>query len=144
MAFLPGSAGVLKTVYRWLKARLMNYWQESRGLASLPIAQASKDIDPAGKGVSASTILRNKQCHALYKKHSLSKNGSHKKHISLSKALNDPTASELRRAHLLASKDKTALITTIILIERELKKLEEQNCNLREKILSFHLPNSTY
>lgn len=87
------------------------------------IAQASKDIDPAGKGVSASTILRNKQCHALYKKHSLSKNGSHKKHISLSKALNDPTASELRRAHLLASKDKTALITTIILIERELKKL---------------------
>ncbi|EOT5620028.1 hypothetical protein ACND65_004375, partial [Escherichia coli] len=60
------------------------------------------------------------------------------------KALNDPTASELRRAHLLASKDKTALITTIILIERELKKLEEQNCNLREKILSFHLPNSTY
>ncbi|BDS42898.1 hypothetical protein MY017_45370 (plasmid) [Escherichia coli] len=31
------------------------------------IAQASKDIDPAGKGVSASTILRNKQCHALYK-----------------------------------------------------------------------------
>ena len=117
---------------------------EKQRISLTTIVQASKGIDPAGKGVSASTILRNKQCHALYKKHSLSKNSSQKKHTSLNKSLNDPTASELRRAHLLASKDKKVLITTIILIERELKNLEEQNCNLREKILSLHLPNSMY
>ncbi|ELS6872120.1 hypothetical protein QPI63_004393, partial [Escherichia coli] len=43
------------------------------------IVLASKSVDPAGKGVSASTILRNRQCHAMYKKHATMSGGSQKK-----------------------------------------------------------------
>jgi len=103
------------------------------------IVQVSKSIDPAGKGVSASTILRNKQCHALYKKHSVLKTGNQKSRFALSAVLDNPSASELRRAYLLAGKSKTTLIATVVLLERELKSREIQNGNLREKILSLLL-----
>ncbi|ECA3873186.1 hypothetical protein YQ86_17710 [Salmonella enterica subsp. enterica] len=105
------------------------------------IVKASKNIDPAGKGVSASTILRNKQCHALYKRHEVPKHGhgNQKSRSVLHAALDDPTASELRRAHLLEGKSKTSLIAAIISLERELKSSEIQNGNLREKILSLLL-----
>ncbi|WP_224223562.1 hypothetical protein [Escherichia coli] len=43
------------------------------------IVLASKSVDPAGKGVSASTILRNRQCHELYKKHATLSGSSQKK-----------------------------------------------------------------
>jgi len=105
------------------------------------IALTSKTVDPAGKGVSASTILRNRQCHALYKKHATLIGSSPKKRTISVSELNDPTASELRRAYLLASKSKTALIAKVILLERELENCEIQNGNLREKILSLQLPN---
>lgn len=105
------------------------------------IVLASKSVDPAGKGVSASTILRNRQCHVLYKKHATLIGGSQKKRTILGSELNDPTASELRRAYLLASKSKIALIAKVILLERELENCEIQNGNLREKILSLQLPH---
>jgi hypothetical protein len=104
------------------------------------IVQASRKIDPAGRGVSASTILRNKQCYALYEKSSVQKKDNQKKSSSLSAVLDDPTASELRRAYLLAGKSKIILIAAIVLLERELKTSETQNSNLREKILSLLLP----
>ncbi|MBU3895399.1 hypothetical protein KH388_22150 [Serratia rubidaea] len=106
------------------------------------IVQVSRNVDPAGKGVSASTILRNQQCHAIYKKHSVSNVGNQKSRSALSMALGEPTASELRRAYLLAAKSKTTLIAMVILLERELKSGEIQNGNLREKILSLLLPDS--
>lgn len=67
--------------------------------------------------------------------------GSQKKRTISGSALNDPTASELRRAYLLANKSKTALIAKVILLERELENCEIQNGNLREKILSLQLPH---
>ncbi|WP_336994274.1 hypothetical protein [Lelliottia amnigena] len=103
------------------------------------IVLASKSVDPTGKGVSASTILRNRQCHAMYKKHATLNGSSRKKRTISDSELNDPTASELRRAYLLASKSKTALIAKVILLERELENCEIQNGNLREKILSLLL-----
>jgi len=103
------------------------------------IVLASKSVDPTGKGVSASTILRNRQCHAMYKKYATLNGSSRKKRTISDSELNDPTASELRRAYLLASKSKTALIAKVILLERELENCEIQNGNLREKILSLQL-----
>lgn len=103
------------------------------------IVLASKSVDPAGKGVSASTILRNRQCHELYKKHATLSGSSQKKSTISVAELNDPTESELRRAYLLASKSKIALIAKVILLERELENCEIQNGNLREKILSLQL-----
>lgn len=105
------------------------------------IVLASKSVDPAGKGVSASTILRNKQCHELYKKHATLSGSSQKKCTILGSELNNPTASELRRAYLLASKSKIALIAKVILLERELENCEIQNGNLRDKLLSLQLPH---
>ncbi|WP_149476862.1 hypothetical protein [Escherichia albertii] len=105
------------------------------------IVLASKSVDPAGKGVSASTILRNRQCHALYKKHATLSDSSQKKRTIPGSELSDPTASELRRAYLLAGKSKTALIAKVILLERVLENCEIQNGNLREKILSLQLPH---
>ena len=104
------------------------------------IVLASKRVDPTGKGVSASTILRNRQCHAIYKKHATLSDSSQKKRTIPGSELNNPTASELRRAYLLASKSKIALIAKVILLERELENCEIQNSNLREKILSLQLP----
>mgnify|MGYP000852562075 CR=1 FL=1 len=54
------------------------------------IVLASKSVDPAGKGVSASTILRNKQCHELYKKHATLSGSSQKKCTILGSELNNP------------------------------------------------------
>lgn len=105
------------------------------------IVLTSKSVDPTGKGVSASTILRNRQCHEMYKKHATLSGSSQKKRTISGSELNDPTASELRRAYLLASKSKTALIAKVILLERELENCEIQNGNLREKILSLQLPH---
>ena len=103
------------------------------------IVLASKRLDPTGKGVSASTILRNRQCHAMYKKHATLSASSQKKRTISGSELNNPTASELRRAYLLASKSKTALIVKVILLERELENCEIHNSNLREKLLSLQL-----
>jgi len=105
------------------------------------IVLASKSVDPAGKGVSTSTILRNKQCHELYKKHATLTGSSQKKRTIPGSELNNPTSSELRRAYLLASKSKTALIAKVILLERELENCEIQNGNLRDKLLSLQLPH---
>ncbi|CNH94783.1 hypothetical protein [Yersinia intermedia] len=105
------------------------------------IVQASKNVDPAEKGVSASTILRNQRCHAIYKKHSAPKASNQKSRSALSEALDEPTESELRRAYLLASKSKKILIAAVLSLERELKSCEAQNSNLREKILSLLLPD---
>lgn len=105
------------------------------------IVLASKSVDPTGKGVSASTILRNRQCHSMYKKHATLSGSSQKKRTIPGSELSDPTSSELRRAYLLAGKSKTALIAKVILLERELENCEIQNGNLREKILSLQLPH---
>ncbi len=75
----------------------------------------------------------------MYKKHATLNGSSRKKRTISDSELNDPTASELRRAYLLASKSKTALIAKVILLERELENCEIQNGNLREKILSLLL-----
>lgn len=93
------------------------------------IVLASKSVDPAGKGVSASTILRNKQCHAMYKKHAIMSGSIQKKRTISGSELNDPTASELRRAYLLANKSKTALIAKVILLEHELENCERKYCH---------------
>lgn len=77
----------------------------------------------------------------MYKKHATLSGSSQKKLTISDTELNDPTASELRRAYLLASKSKTALIAKVILLERELENCEIQNGNLREKILSLQLPH---
>jgi hypothetical protein len=106
------------------------------------IVEASKKADPTGKGVSASTLLRNQKCHAIYKKYSTSKVCNQKSRFALGIALDEPTDSELRRAYLLAGKSKTALVGIVISLERELKSCEMQNGNLREKILSLLLPDS--
>lgn len=77
----------------------------------------------------------------MYKKHATLSGSSQKKRTISDTELNDPTASELRRAYLLASKSKTALIAKVILLERELENCEIQNITLREKILSLQLPH---
>ncbi|WP_455811095.1 hypothetical protein [Pseudomonas graminis] len=101
------------------------------------IVYMSKIVDPSGKGISASTILRNQRCHVIYKKYSAPKISKQKSHSALREELDEPTASELRRAYLLASKNKMFLVARVITLERELKSGETQNRNLREKILSL-------
>ncbi|WP_342753698.1 hypothetical protein AAGQ96_12445 [Pantoea sp. MBD-2R] len=139
-------------IYTWQRKRVENSLSlvkraidellaEKLRISLTTIVLASKSVDPAGKGVSSSTILRNRQCHELYKKHTTLSGSSQKKRTIPGSELNNPTASELRRAYLLASKSKTALIAKIILLERELENCEIQNRNLRDKILSLQLPH---
>lgn len=139
-------------IYIWQRKRIENslslvkraideLFAGKQRISLTTIVLASKNVDPAGKGVSASTILRNRQCHELYKKHATLSGSSQKKRTILSSELNNPTASELRRAYLLASKSKTALIAKVILLERELENCEIHNGNLRDKILSLQLPH---
>ncbi|KAF6639383.1 hypothetical protein HFD95_01805 [Pantoea sp. EKM10T] len=139
-------------IYTWQRKRVENSLSlvkraidellaEKLRISLTTIVLASKSVDPAGKGVSTSTILRNKQCHELYKKHATLTGSSQKKRNIPGSELNNPTASELRRAYLLASKSKTALIAKVILLERELENCEIQNGNLRNKLLSLQLPH---
>lgn len=137
---MPGNAIALKTVHHWLNVRLMCSYQ---GAKNQPDDSCSsfKKRRSYGKRRICFHHLAEQAMPCDVQKHATLSGSSQKKLTISDTELNDPTASELRRAYLLASKSKTALIAKVILLERELENCEIQNGNLREKILSLQLPH---
>lgn len=100
------------------------------------ISEATKKFSVGGVKVSASTILRNQECFALYnnavdpKRRKMNAKKTMERHFEGS-----VTDSEMRRFHFLKRLSKAELLAMVVGNERKINELEAANSRLRDDYL---------